>query len=237
LADLLLHDVGHEPGALPLLSHALMETWQRRRGRILTLSGYASSGGVRGAIAETAEAVFADQFTPEQRTIARRVFLRLTELNDETSAGETRRRATFEELQALADARLITTREDSVEVAHEALIREWPTLRGWIEEDRESLRLHRHLTESAQEWHTAGYEADLLYRGARLAQMREWAATNQDEMNTLERRFLEASVQPVRKKPPGINASVSSNGPSWQKPSNEPRNRPAPPSNAQARDL
>ena len=126
LVDVLLHDVGHEPGALPLLSHALLETWQRRRGRTMTLSGYASSGGVRGAIAETAETVFTDQFTHEQQAIARRIFLRLTELNDETSTADTRRRATFNELilkpeeaanthavlKALADARLITTSED-----------------------------------------------------------------------------------------------------------------------------
>jgi hypothetical protein len=138
LVDLLLHDVGWEPGALPLLSHALLETWQRRRGRTMTMSGYASSGGVRGAIAETAETVFTDQFTREQQAIARRIFLRLTELNDETSTADTRRRATFNELvlkpeeaatthavlKALADARLITTNADSAEVAHEALIRE-----------------------------------------------------------------------------------------------------------------
>lgn len=79
LVDLLLHEVGHEPGALPLLSHALMETWQKRRGRMMTLSGYTSSGGIRGAIAETAEAVFADQFTHEQQEIARRIFLRLVD--------------------------------------------------------------------------------------------------------------------------------------------------------------
>ena len=98
LVDLLLHDVGHEPGALPLLSHALFETWQRRRGRTMTFSGYASSGGVRGAIAETAETVFTDQFTREERAIARRIFLRLTELSDETSTADTRRRAKFNEL-------------------------------------------------------------------------------------------------------------------------------------------
>ncbi len=135
LVDVLLHDVGHEPGVLPLLSHALLETWQRRRGRTLTLSGYAASGGVRGAIAETAEAVFTDQFTREQQRIARRIFLRLTELGDETTTGDTRRRARFNELilkpeeapathavlKALADARLITTSEDSAEVAHEGL--------------------------------------------------------------------------------------------------------------------
>jgi len=95
LVDLLLHDVGHEPGALPLLSHALLETWQRRRGRTMTLSGYISSGGVRGAIAETAETVFTDQFTRDQQSIARGIFLRLTELSDEASMADTRRRATF----------------------------------------------------------------------------------------------------------------------------------------------
>jgi WD40 repeat protein len=209
LVDLLLHDVGQEPGALPLLSHALLETWQRRRGRVMTLSGYASSHGVRGAIAETAESVFTDQFTHEQQAIARRVFLRLTELNDETSTADTRRRATISELilkpeeaasthtvlKALADARLITTGEDSVEVAHEALIREWPTLRGWLEDDRESLRLHRQLTEDAQEWLGLERTPDLLYRGLRLAQARVWASTHTDEMNPLEAEFLGASIE------------------------------------------
>ncbi len=209
LIDLLLHDVGHEPGALPLLSHALLETWQRRRGRVITMSGYASSGGVRGAIAETAETVFSDQFTHEQRAIARRIFLRLTELGEETGAGDTRRRATFNELilkpeeatttrvvlKALADARLITTTENAAEVAHEALIREWPTLHSWLEENRDGLRLHRQLTEAAQQWLGMEREPDMLYRGARLAQAREWASTNQDEMNDLEREFLNASFR------------------------------------------
>jgi WD40 repeat protein/transcriptional regulator with XRE-family HTH domain len=208
LVDLLLHDVGHEPGALPLLSHALLETWQRRRARTMTLSGYASSGGVRGAIAETAESLFTDQFDGQQQAIARRIFLRLTELNDETSGADTRRRATFDELilrpeeaatthavlKALADARLITTSEDSAEVAHEALIREWPTLRAWLEDNREGLRLHRHLTEAAHEWLLARREPDLLYRGARLAQARERALTHSDELNALEHEFLNASI-------------------------------------------
>ena len=209
LVDLLLHDVGHEPGALPLLSHALFETWQRRRGRTMTLSGYTSSGGVRGAIAETAESVFADQFTHEQQALARRIFLRLTELGDESGAGDTRRRASFSELilkpeeatatravlKALADARLITTSENAAEVAHEALIREWPTLHSWLEENREGLRLHRQLTEAAQEWLGMERAPDMLYRGARLAQTREWTLTHQDEMNELESEFLNASIE------------------------------------------
>jgi WD40 repeat protein/transcriptional regulator with XRE-family HTH domain len=208
LVDLIMHDVGHEPGALPLLSHALLETWQRRHGRTMTLSGYISAGGVRGAIAETAETVFVDQFTPAQQAIARRIFLRLTELGDETATGDTRRRAKFNELilkpeesaatqtviKALADARLITTSADSVEVAHEALIREWPTLRGWLEDNREGLRLHRHLTDAAQEWLESGREPGMLYRGARLVQVHEWAASHAEDMNMQEKEFLAASV-------------------------------------------
>ena len=136
-----------------------------------------------------------------------RIFLRLTELGDETATGDTRRRATFDELilkpdeaaatqavlQALADARLITISEDAAEVAHEALIREWPTLRGWLTENREGLRLHRNLAEAALEWQGANREPDMLYRGARLAQAREWAAVHDDELNAQEREFLAAS--------------------------------------------
>ncbi len=208
LVDLILHDVGHEPGALPLLSHALLETWQRRQGRTLTLSGYASAGGVRGAIAETAEAVYTDRFTHEQQAIARRIFIRLTELGDETRVGDTRRRVTFDELilkpeeaeatqvvlHALADARLVTTSEDAVQIAHEALIREWPTLRGWLEENREGLRLHRQLTETSREWLAADHEPGLLFRGARLAHAQEWAISHAEDMNPLEREFLAASL-------------------------------------------
>lgn len=209
LIGMLLHDVGHEPGALPLLSHALFETWQRRRGHTMTLSGYAASGGVRGAIAETAETVFTDQFTQEQQQIARRIFLRLTELSDEASTSDTRRRARFDELilkpeeeaatysvlKALADARLITTSEDSAEVAHEVLIREWPTLRSWLEDNRESLRLHRQLTEASQEWSALNCEPDVLFRGARLIHAREWAESHSNEINMREREFLHASIE------------------------------------------
>jgi WD40 repeat protein/transcriptional regulator with XRE-family HTH domain len=207
LVDLLLHDVGEEPGALPLLSHALLETWQRRRGQTLTLSGYLASGGVRGAIAETAEAVFKDRLNQEQRTIARQIFLRLTELGEGTQ--DTRRRAALVELvpgadeqgavdvvlKTLVDARLITTGEGTAEVAHEALIREWPTLREWLAEDREGLRLHRHLTESAQEWDALKRDAGALYRGSRLARATEWASTHRDELNALEGAFLQASQE------------------------------------------
>jgi WD40 repeat protein len=212
LIDTLLNDIGAkglsepEPGALPLLSHALLATWERRRGRTFTLNGYHASGGVRGAIAETAESVFNDQLNQQQQELARDVFLRLTELGEGTE--DTRRRAALNELvrqsdeatqlravlNTLAEARLITLNEDSAEVAHEALIREWQRLHEWLTQDRESLLLHRHLTESAREWEARGHDPAELYRGARLAQAREWASANEERLNVAEQTFLAASV-------------------------------------------
>jgi WD40 repeat protein len=210
LVDLLLRDVGAsedhppEPGALPLLEHALLETWKRRSGRTLTHQGYVDAGGVHGAIAKTAESVFT-RLTLEQQALARRIFLRLTELGEGTQ--DTRRRAPLVELslqpedasqvesllKILADARLITLSEDTAEVAHEALIREWPALRQWLSEDRDGLRLHRHLMDSAEAWAELDRDAGELYRGARLAQAAEWAESHPDELNALEREFLQVS--------------------------------------------
>ena len=161
LTDLMLRDALGEPGTLPLLSHALLETWQRRDGQTLTVGGYRDAGGIRGAIAQTAEVTFA-QLSPSEQSIARSMFVRLTELGEGTE--DTRRRVSLAELipdgldgepavevlRTLTDARLLTTDESDVEVAHEALMREWPRLRDWLNEDRDGLRLHRHLTESAQ---------------------------------------------------------------------------------------
>ncbi len=212
LVDVLLNDIGAqgagnpEPGALPLLSHALLATWERRRGHMFTLDGYRASGGVRGAIAETAESVFTDQLNQTQQVLARDIFLRLTELGEGTE--DTRRRAALNELvrqsaeatqlravlNTLAEARLITLNEDSAEVAHEALIREWQRLHEWLTQDREGLLLHRHLTESAHEWEARGHDPSEVYRGARLAQAREWALTNEERLNASERAFLAASI-------------------------------------------
>ena len=211
LVDLLLRDVGAsgeqrpEPGALPLLSHALLETWRRREGNKLTFGGYTDAGGVQGAIAKTAESVFSQKLTPAQQTIARSIFLRLTELGEGTQ--DTRRRALISELLPASDAsdetqtvinllsaaRLVTTDEKTAEVTHEALIREWPTLRRWLDENRDGLRQHRHLTESAQEWQQLNRDPGELYRGVRLEQAQEWATQHNDELNDLEREYLTKS--------------------------------------------
>jgi WD40 repeat protein len=211
LVDVLLRDVGDEPGALPLLSHALLETWKRRRGRTLTLAGYAASGRVQSAIAKTADEVFQRRLNAEQQSIARGIFLRLTELGE--GAPDTRRRVPLDELvpqdetatsvqavlKTLADTRLVTTFQDEAEVAHEALIREWPALQTWLAEDREALRVHRRLTEAAREWKQNESDEGYLYRGLPLAQAGEWAEQHAGDLNLLERTFLDAS-QALRKR-------------------------------------
>jgi WD40 repeat protein len=211
LVETILEDVESQPGALPLLEHALLELWERRRGRLLTLEAYRETGGVEGAIAKRADAIF-ESFDSERQTIARRVMLRLTQPGEGTE--DTRRRATLGELVttpgeaekvrevvgSLADARLLMTDtaneggSEVVDVSHEALIRGWPRLRRWVEEDRQGLRVHRRLTEAAQEWHRASHDESLLFRGARLAQTAEWRERNQSALNELERQFLDAST-------------------------------------------
>jgi WD40 repeat protein/DNA-binding SARP family transcriptional activator len=214
LIDLLLDDIGAagerspEPGALPLLSHALLETWYRRSGRMLTLAGYGESGRIHQAITKTAETVFG-RLSPEEQVIARNIFLRLTELGEGTQ--ETCRRVQLSELipsseadsplskttetvlKMLSDARLVITTEETAEVAHEALIREWNRLHEWLTENRDELRLHRNITESALEWENQGRDEELVYRGTRLGQALEWADKHPTELNLLEQEFLETS--------------------------------------------
>ncbi|WP_405721078.1 helix-turn-helix domain-containing protein [Streptomyces sp. NBC_01537] len=173
----LVEEVVDQPGALPMLSHALLETWRRRRGRILTLAAYEAAGGVHGAIAATAERAYGT-LTPAQEGAARRLLLRLIAPGEGTP--DTRRSATRAELdewsdpelpvvvERLAAARLLTLDGDTVELAHEALISSWPRLSRWIDEDRVRLVAHRRLAEDARAWLELGRDQGALYRGVRL---------------------------------------------------------------------
>jgi hypothetical protein len=212
LVALFLRDVGAsgdrapEPGALPLLSHALLETWRRRDGQRLTLAGYHAAGGVQGAIARTADTTY-QRLSSEQQRIARNIFLRLAELSDD--AQDTRRRASLAELipqgeqaaavlevlKLLADARLVTTHQETAEVAHEVLIREWPTLRRWLDENRAALHLQRQLTEAAQTWEAHDRRDSYLYRGTRLRIAQEAAMNSATPLSSLEQTFLDESQQ------------------------------------------
>jgi WD40 repeat protein/class 3 adenylate cyclase len=204
LVDALVQEVGEEPGALPLLSTALVELWQIRDGVWLRLESYERSGGVRGAVARLAEASY-EQLSPPEREAARTVLLRLVG-NGEGEAA-VRRRASVSEfdidrdvtadavLSRLTEDRLLTRDDGMIEIAHEALIREWPRLRGWLEEDATGRQLRSHLTQSAKQWADRDRDAGDLYRGARLSATLDWAQIHDRELNELERSFLSASRQ------------------------------------------
>ena len=212
LVAMLLQDVAGQPGSLPLLQFALMELWQRREGRRLTVAAYRAIGGLQGALESRANEVLGT-FDDTERETCRRIFLRLTQPGEGTE--DTKRRASFDELvpagsdaesvesviSRLADARLITTKGDpkdsgeaSVEVAHEALIRGWGRLRQWVEADRAGLRTQSRLSEAAHDWDQAGREPSLLFAGARLATAREWAESHPGELSPLEVDFLAAGL-------------------------------------------
>ncbi len=202
LAELVLADAGDEPGALPLVAQAMRETWLRRDGRTLTVAGYRAAGGVHGAIATSAEAVFGSLGDTDRQTV-RAVLMRMVQPGEGTA--DSRRRVDLDELRdlgehesidrlvdRLAAARLVTVDGHTVAPAHESLLREWPRLADWIADQRDDLRRHRHLTAAAGAWTTASHDPAELYRGGRLAGAVE--LTDRVSLTVTETLFIEASV-------------------------------------------
>jgi DNA-binding SARP family transcriptional activator/WD40 repeat protein len=201
-------DVAGQPGALPLLQYTLTEIFEQREGTLLTSAAYAAMGGVSGAIWQRAEATFG-ALDDAAQTAARRTFGRLVTLGE--GAEDTRRRvlrrdlgpdgATEAVLDAFGTARLLsfdrddTSREPTVEIAHEALLREWPRLRSWRDDDRADLRLERHLERAAQDWEASGRPDSELYRGGRLESALEWSESHPVTPTDVEQRFLDASEE------------------------------------------
>ncbi|MEV0285420.1 BTAD domain-containing putative transcriptional regulator [Kribbella sp. NPDC050820] len=197
LVDLLVNDVAGRPGALPLMSHALVETWQRREGRTLTVAGYQASGGIQGAIAQSAEEVYG-RFGAEQQSMLRDLLLRLVTLASDGEPVRSRlpRRVvvTGPEQDAMVDllvaARLVTSDDDALEIAHEALTRAWPRLREWLYDDLDGQRILHHLAAAADSWDGLGRPDSELYRGTRLVKALEWQATGRAALTATEQDFL-----------------------------------------------
>ena len=207
----LVADVSDEPGALPLLQYALTELYERREGSTLTGDAYRAIGGVSGALAGRAEEIYGGLGEQEQEA-ARQLFLRLVTLGE--GAEDTRRRVERTELasmevdqDALAEAiqkfgawRLLSFDRDprsgtpTIEVAHEALMREWGRFRRWIDSGREEVRLHRRLAAAAREWEEADRDRSYLLRGSNLAQFEVLAGESTIALTELEREFVEAST-------------------------------------------
>lgn len=211
LVAMMIRDVSEQPGGLPLLQYTLTELYERRDGPALTIEDYQDSGGVVGALARRADSIY-ERLSPGEQQQAHRLFLRLITPGEGTE--DTRRRVRLSEFAA-GDApisldnpvfrqygsfRLLTfdrdplTREPTVEVAHEALIRSWGRLRDWLRAGRDELRIQRRLTAAAAEWAASDRDPSYLASGARLLQFTGLEAGDTSALNAEEREFLEASL-------------------------------------------
>jgi DNA-binding SARP family transcriptional activator/energy-coupling factor transporter ATP-binding protein EcfA2 len=201
LVEVVLRDAAGRPGALPHLSHALVETWLRREGATLTVAGYEAAGGIAGAIGQSAEDLYAS-LGPDERELCRSVMLRLVERVSEgtvvrrrVAAGPLlddpdRRRV----LDRLVAARLVAVDGEAVAIAHEAVATAWPRLAGWLDEDAEGGRLMSALAAVSETWQDGGRVDEDLARGARLAALLEWRDAFHPDLTAVETAFLDASA-------------------------------------------
>ncbi len=211
LASAIVGDVRNQPGALPLMQYALTQLFEQREGDKLTLAAYNEIGRAMGALAQRAETLYGGLNHAEQNA-AEQLFLRLVTLGEGTE--DTRRRVLRSELQSLdapqvmervigvfGEQRLLMfdndpqTREPTIEVAHEALIREWRRYGDWLDYAREDLRTQRRLFQATQEWLAAERDASYLARGSLLDQFAALRESNNVAVNETEAAYLEASLQ------------------------------------------
>ena len=223
LADRLLQDMdagegaAHDAdGALPLLSYALQATWQESDGRVLTLADYQATGGIWQAVTQQADRTF-EGLDEAAQDAAKLLLLRMVRLGEGTD--DVRRRISLAELlsgrpaaeqdaitaarDAFVRARLITVADDAAEITHEALLRAWPRLRTWLEDDRADLLGRQRLNDAAHSWDAEGREPGSLYSGARLELARQWlggrsSSGRSGSLSPLERDFLDTSIRRKR---------------------------------------
>ncbi len=207
----------HAAGALPLLSHALLSTWERSPHARLGVEDYRAAGGLLEAVSHSAESVY-QALTAGEQELARRIFCRLVRVEDDGPL--TRRRVARRELAELVAeagqdpspgpleqrrpdvlerfiaARLLSAQEETVEISHETLMVAWPRLAEWLVRDRAGLRLHRALTRASNTWAETGEDDGELLRGARLSAIADWVqeGDHRGELNATERRYLDTSL-------------------------------------------
>lgn len=214
LVDLILHDVGVEDilvetGRLPLLSHVLRCTWSRRSDGQLTVAGYRAAGGVRRSVAETGESAW-NQLDDTQREIAQRMLLRLViigEIGYDSCRRQSKQvlldifvnaEAAEDVLKMLTAARLLTVHDGDVMFTHEVVLRAWPRLAGWIDEDRVHAPIRQRAQEDAQEWTEHGRDRAFLQSGARLEKTLAWF-TQAHDVDRFVEQFVMASVKRSRR--------------------------------------
>ena len=205
LTERILDDVQESPGNLPLLEFALTQLWEKQRDGTLTHDAYEEIGGVEKALAGYAEEEYGNLSEADKQR-AQRVFIQVVRPGEGTE--DTRRVATRAEVgednwdlvTRLATSRLVVTArdesagEETVEVVHEALIREWGTLRRWVNDNREFRTWQERLKARMREWKDAGADDGALLRGAPLAVAENWHRQRLDELSPDERVFIQKSL-------------------------------------------
>jgi len=196
-----------EPESLPLLAHALRQTFAHRQDGELTIAGYRAAGGIDRALATTADALH-DGLPERDRPLLRALLVRLVCVNDgvddarrrvdrqDLLGSDPRRRRRIECLLGrLVECRLVTAERDSYTISHEALLRSWPRLRRWLDEDRTTLQLRHELAQAAAQWRRLDHDQGVLYRGTRLAMVRQWVAgAGPESLSGPEEDFIGASA-------------------------------------------
>ena len=201
LVETILEDTAGQPEPLPLLSEAMVRTWQRRAGDLLTLEGYRLAGGIGGALEAAAEECFTE-LGEEERRAARHLLVRMATpapvsgwirraipranvMSDEHEATA---------LAALVAARLVVVSDSRVEITHDALLVHWPRLRDWLAERALAADLLEHLDQAATTWRDAGRQAGDLYRGPRLTAALGWHEQHPEDVSATEAEFLAVSA-------------------------------------------
>jgi uncharacterized protein YjbI with pentapeptide repeats len=205
LVHLMLEQAGDEPGHLPLLEFVLRQLWEQRCGGELHHEAYNAMGQLEGAIAKKAESIYMALSSQDQQRV-QQIFLRLVRPGE--GEADTRRRAGMEEMSEevrslvnrLADERLLVTSlasgvEETIEVSHEALIRNWDRFRQWVNEDREFLLWRERIEHVAQEWEKTGYDWGILLRGAHLSEAERWISLKGTEVSDGGHRFIQESLR------------------------------------------
>jgi WD40 repeat protein len=224
LADLLIQDIGadpgddssagYDPGALPALSYALLGTWQRKAGARLTVAGYRAVGGVHDALRIAADEAFAElSGSPGAQDAMHELLLQLVSIGRDRP--DTRRRVrrmdlldgsadpagTEQALSALVTRRLVTADGDWVQITHEALIRRWPVLQAWIDQDRDRVLAQQELVEQAARWEDAAHARSFLYRGEQLLGIRaRLGGAAASRLRGPAAKFLAASMEQERRR-------------------------------------
>jgi WD40 repeat protein len=200
-------DGAYDPGALPLLSHAMLATWENSHGGTLTIADYIASGRIKDAVARTSEAAF-EALSPAEQELARRIFLRLVHVADDAPPtratlplselrGWEAGAATQRVLDVFVAGRMITVDADNAQVTHDALLTAWPRLRSWIDTGQAGLVTRRRITEAARAWSDAGRDATYLWRGGQL-ELATQAGTDLGTLPKVAAEFIDASTDTER---------------------------------------